>query len=337
VKAVRAAITAVGYFLPQERLTNTDLARILPVTEEWIAERTGVRERRILRDPDKGTAYLACQAATNLMSKGQIDPATVDLLILTTATPEYQYPATANIVSDRVGMKRCWGFDLMAGCSGFIFALNVARQFIERGTHKRIVVIGADKMSTIVDYSDSSTCILFGDGAGAVLLEPDDTGSGILDTCLYADGSGAKEIYQMAGGSARPASEETVRLRQHFVRMNGRGVFKLAVERMTEMVQEMLSRNQLNVDDIAFLVPHQANGRIIDAVGRRLGIQREKVMFILDRYGNTTAATLPLCLAEWENRLSRDDKLILVTFGAGFTWGGMYLKWAYDPAKKFKD
>jgi 3-oxoacyl-[acyl-carrier-protein] synthase III len=257
----------------------------------------------------------------------------VDLLIVTTATPEYQYPATANIVANWVGMNHSWSFDLMATCSGFIFALNVARLFIECGVHERVVVIGSDKMSTIVDDRDRNTSILFGDGAGAVLLEPDRAGAGILDARMYTDGSGAKEIYQIAGGSFRPASLETIDLRQHFVHMNGRAVFKVAVEKMAEVAEEILRRNRLRAEDLTFLVPHQANRRIIDATARRLGIGENKVMANLQRYGNTTTATIPICLAEWENRLKRGDNLVLVAFGAGFTWGGIYLKWAYDSPR----
>jgi 3-oxoacyl-[acyl-carrier-protein] synthase III len=333
IAGLRAAITAVACFLPDERLTNADLAKTFSTTEEWIFERSGIQERRVLRDPNKGSAYLASQAAKELLSKSQLDPATVDLLIVATATPEYQYPATANIVSNWVGMKHSWSFDLMGTCSGFIFALNVARMFIECGVHERVVVIGSDKMSTIVDYTDRNTSILFGDGAGAVLLEPDGAGAGILDARMYTDGSGAKEIYQIAGGSFRPASIETTRLRQHFVHMNGRAVFKVAVEKMADVAEEMMTRNRLSAEDLAFLVPHQANKRIIDATARRLGIGENKVMANLQRYGNTTTATIPICLAEWENRLKRGDNLVLVTFGAGFTWGGIYLKWAYDSPR----
>ncbi|HEU4717201.1 MAG TPA: beta-ketoacyl-ACP synthase III, partial [Bacteroidia bacterium] len=260
-------------------------------------------------------------------------PLSVELIIVATATPEHQFPATANIVSDMIGAKNAWSFDLMGACSGFLYALNVGRQFIESGAHKKVLVIGSDKMSTIVDYTDRRTCILFGDGAGCALLEPDTTGHGILDAHMYSDGAGKPNLFQLAGGSFRPASEETVRLRQHYISMNGQGVFKLAVEKMADAAEEMMRRNHLTADDIAFLVPHQANKRIIDATANRMGIGSEKVMLNIEKYGNTTTATLPICLTEWEKQLKTGDNIILATFGAGFTWGGMYVKWAYDGAK----
>lgn len=327
---VHAAITGVAHWVPEDRMTNADFERLVETSDEWIFSRTGIRERRILRDAKKGTAFMAAEAAKALFRKTRVDPESIELVILTTATPEFQYPATANLVSDWIGAKRAWSFDLMAGCSGFIFALNVARQFIENGAYRRILVIGADKMSSVVDYSDRRTCVLFGDGAGAVLVEPADEGLGLLDASLSVDGSGAELIYQPAGGSRLPASLHTVRARQHYVVMDGRAIFKVAVERMVGVSRELMDRNGLAAGDIAYLVPHQANRRIINAAATRLGLGPEKIMLNIDRYGNTTTATIPICLSEWEPKLKRGDNLIIVTFGAGLTWGALYVKWAYD-------
>lgn len=332
---LKAAITGVSCWLPEDKLTNADIEKMVDTTNEWILSRSGVMERRILRDPDKGSAYMGAQAALKLLREKNIDPMTIDLVIVSTATPDHQFPATANIVSDMIGAKAAWGFDLLGACSGFIYALNTGRQFIETGAHKRVLVIGTDKMSSIVDYTDRRTCILFGDGAGVALLEPDNSGVGILDARMYSDGSGKNHLYQLAGGSFRPASEETVRLRQHYISMNGQAVFKIAVEKMADVAEEMMVRNHLSADDIAFLVPHQANKRIIEATANRMGVGSEKVMLNIQKYGNTTTATLPICLTEWQDQLHRGDNIILTTFGAGFTWGGMYVKWAYDtPVKK---
>jgi 3-oxoacyl-[acyl-carrier-protein] synthase-3 len=331
---LRAAITGVSCWLPEDKLTNTDIEKMVDTTNEWILDRSGVHERRILRDPSKGSAFMGAEAAKSLFTKKNIDPLSIDLVICSTATPELQFPATANIISDLIGTKRAWSFDLMGACSGFIYALNVARQFIETGAHKRVLVIGTDKMSSIVDYTDRKTCILFGDGAGVALLEADETGSGILDARMYSDGSGRTHLFQPAGGSLKPATEETVRNREHFIKMNGQGVFKMAVEKMADVSEEMMLRNGLTSDDIAFLVPHQANKRIIEATANRMGIGNEKVMLNIQNYGNTTTATLPICLTEWESQLKRGDNIILTTFGAGFTWGGMYMKWAYDSEKE---
>lgn len=335
MNSVKAAITGVSCWLPEDRLTNADIEKMVDTTNEWILERSGVYERRILRDPGKGSSYMGAQAARALLQKMNIDPMSIDLVIVSTATPDYQFPATANIVADLIGAKKAWSFDLMGACSGFIYALNTGRQFIESGAHKRVLVVGADKMSTIVDYTDRRTCILFGDGAGAVLLEPDQSGTGILDARMYADGSYRSYLFQEAGGSVNPASEETVRKKQHFIFMNGQAVFKVAVERMADVAEEMMLRNHLGADDVAFLVPHQANKRIIEATANRMGLSNDKVMLNIQKYGNTTTATLPICLTEWESQLRRGDNIILTTFGAGFTWGGMYVKWAYDtPAAK---
>ncbi|HET6990958.1 MAG TPA: beta-ketoacyl-ACP synthase III [Bacteroidia bacterium] len=334
MNTIKASITGISCWLPEDRLTNSDIEKMVDTNNEWILERSGVSERRILRDPDKGSAYMGAEAVKLLLEKKNIDPMTIDLIICSTATPEMQFPATATIISDLIGTKRAWSFDLKGACSGFIYSLNVARQFIETGAHKRVLVIGTDKMSSIVDYTDRATCILFGDGAGAALLEPDTTGTGILDARMYSDGSGRFSLYQPAGGSLRPATEETVRNREHFIKMNGQGVFKMAVEKMADVSEEMMLRNNLESKDIAFLVPHQANKRIIEATAHRMGIGNEKVMLNIQKYGNTTTATLPICLTEWENQLKRGDNIILTTFGAGFTWGGMYIKWAYDKVKR---
>ncbi len=330
MKTTRAAITGIECWLPEDKLTNADIEKIVNTTNEWILDRSGVSERRILKDPDKGTAYMGAEAVKKLLAKKNIDPLTIDLIICATATPEMPFPATANIIADMVGAKRCWGFDLLGACSGFIYALNVGRQFIETGAHKRILVIGSDKMSGIVDYSDRKTCILFGDAAGVALLEPDDNGNGIQDARMYSDGSGRNQLFMPAGGSLRPASIETVNNKEHFIKMNGQGVFKMAVEKMADVSEEMMQRNGLSADDVAFLVPHQANKRIIEATANRMGIGNEKVMLNIQKYGNTTTATLPICLTEWESQLKKGDNIILTTFGAGFTWGGMYIKWAYD-------
>ncbi len=332
--STRAAITGVACWLPEDKLTNADIEKMVDTTNEWIIERSGVQERRILRDPNKGSAYMGAEAVKLLFEKKNIDPMSIDLIICSTATPEMQFPATANIISDMIGAKRAWSFDLKGACSGFIYALNVGRQFIETGAHQRVLIIGTDKMSSIVDYTDRATCILFGDGAGAALLEPDTTGTGILDARMYSDGSGRFSLYQPAGGSLRPATEETVRNREHFIKMNGQGVFKMAVEKMADVSEEMMVRNNLLAKDISFLVPHQANKRIIEAAANRMGIENEKVMLNIQKYGNTTTASLPICLSEWESQLKRGDNIILTTFGAGFTWGGMYVKWAYDKVKK---
>ena len=330
----RAAITGVSCWVPEDKLTNADLEKMIDTTNEWILDRSGVSERRILRDPDKASAYLGTQAALSLLRKMNADPMTIDLLILSTATPDYQFPATANIVADAIGAKRSWSFDVMGACSGFLYALNVGKQFIESGAHKRVMIVGADKMSTIVDYTDRRSCILFGDGAGAVMLEADESGNGMIDARMYSDGSATELLYQKSGGSRNPASVETVNNKEHFISMAGQQVFKVAVEKMADVAEEIMQRNGLTGDDIAYLVPHQANKRIIDATANRMGVGAEKVMLNIQKYGNTTTATLPICLTEWESKLKKGDNLVLTTFGAGFTWGAIYLKWAYDYNNK---
>lgn len=324
-----ASITGVASYVPDYILGNDELEKMVDTTNEWIMSRCGVSERRILKDKDKATAFMAAEAAKKILIKKNISPLDIELIIVATVTPDYQYPATANIVADMIGATNAWGFDIQAACSSFLFALQTASKFIETGTHKKILVIGSDKMSSIVDYTCRKTSILFGDGAGAVLLEPSIDFTGIIDAKLYTDGSGKKYLYQPAGGSLMPASIETVTNKQHFVEMDGKAVFKIAVVKMAEVAAEMMERNNLSSDDIAFLVPHQANKRIIEATANRMGISMEKVMLNIHKYGNTTSATLPLCLAEWEHQLKKGDNLILTTFGAGFTWGGMFIKWSY--------
>jgi 3-oxoacyl-[acyl-carrier-protein] synthase-3 len=326
---ITAAITGVGSYLPDYILTNEELERTIDTTNEWIMSRSGISERRILKDKDKASAYMAAEAAKQLLSKKGLSPLDIELIIVATVTPDHQYPATANIVADMIGAKNAWGFDIQAACSSFIYALTTASKFIESGAHKKVLVIGSDKMSSIVDFTCRKTAILFGDGAGAVLLEPTTDGTGILDSRMYSDGSGKKYLYQPAGGSLMPSSIETVTNKEHFVVMDGPAVFKVAVIKMAEVAAEMMERNHLTSDDVAFLVPHQANKRIIEATANRMGVSMDKVMLNIQKYGNTTSATLPLCLAEWEHQLKKGDNLILTTFGAGFTWGGLYLKWSY--------
>ena len=327
-----AAITAIGHYLPEDRLTNADLEKMVDTSDEWIRTRTGVSERRILRDPDKATAFMASEAANELLDKRGITADEIDLIILATASPDMLFPATACLVQAEIGATNAWGFDLLSACSGFLFALNVGSQFVASGKHQKVLVIGSDAMSRITDYTDRSTCVLFGDGAGAVLLEPDSEGYGLLDSVAYIDGKGAPFLHMKAGGSLRPATHETVDNRWHFVSQVGRQVFKHAVVGMADAAAEIMERNGLEGDDVRFLVPHQANLRIIDATTRRMGIEPEKVMLNIERYGNTTTATIPLCLHDWEADLKRGDNLVLAAFGGGFSWGASYVKWAYDGA-----
>jgi 3-oxoacyl-[acyl-carrier-protein] synthase-3 len=326
---ITAAITGVSAYVPDYVLRNGELEQMVDTTNEWIMTRCGVSERRILKDKDKASAFMAAEAAQKLLAKNFISPLDIELIIVATVTPDHAYPATANIVADMIGAVNAWGFDVQAACSSFLSALNTASKFIESGTHKKILVIGSDKMSSIVDYSCRKTSILFGDAAGAVLLEPSTDGSGVIDTRMYADGSGKKYLYQPAGGSLIPASLDSVLNKQHFVNMDGQSVFKVAVVKMADVAEEIMQRNDLSADDVAFLTPHQANKRIIEATANRMGISMDKVMLNIHKYGNTTSATIPLCLTEWESQLKKGDNIILTTFGAGFTWGGMYIKWSY--------
>lgn len=325
----RAAITAVGHYLPDERLTNADLEQMVETSDEWIRTRTGIRERRILRDDDRACAYMATEAAKDLLQKSGIDPATIDAIIVATVTPDMFFPATACLVQDKIGADGAWGFDLSAACSGFLFALTTGARFIESGQHERVLVIGSDKMSSITDFTDRTTCILFGDGAGAVLLEPGDGEVGLIDAVHYADGSKWELLCMHGGGSLNPPTHETVDEKMHYLRQEGRAVFRYAVNAMAGACEEVMERNDLCSDDVHYLVPHQANKRIIDAAAQRMGLADDQVMLNIGRYGNTTAATIPLCLHDWEQELRQGDNLILATFGGGFTWGASYLKWAY--------
>ncbi len=324
-----AAITAVQGYLPEFRLTNQVLETLVDTNDAWITERTGIKERRILTGKDQGLSTMAAAAVKGLCAKRGIDPMEIDLLICCTVTADMQFPATANIVCDMVGAKNAWGFDLNAACSGFLYGLTTGSQFIETGKYRKVVVVGGDKMSSIIDYTDRATCIIFGDGAGAVLLEPNTEGLGIIDAILRSDGSGCQYLHQKAGGSRRPATERTVEAREHFVYQEGKAVFKFAVTNMADVSAEIMEKNGLKSEDVAWLVPHQANKRIIDATAHRMGLDDSRVMVNIEKFGNTTSGTLPLCLWEWEPRLKKGDNIILSAFGGGFTWGAVYLKWAY--------
>lgn len=333
---MRAAITGVGGFVPDYVLTNDELSRMVDTNDDWIMTRIGIKERRILKGKGKGSSDLGVEAVKELLLKTNTAPDEVDLVVCATVTPDMQFPATANVISDKLGIKNAISFDLNAGCSGFLYALATASKFIESGTHKKVIVVGTEKMSSIVDYTDRSTCPIFGDGAGAVLIEPSEDEFGIMDSITQVDGMGRKHLHQKAGGSVNPASHETVDAREHFIYQEGQPVFKYAVSKMADVSVEMMKRHNMSPDDLAWLVPHQANMRIIEATARRMGIKREQVMINIQRYGNTTAATLPLCLWEWEKQLNKGDNIILATFGAGFTWGSMYVKWSYDSLERPK-
>ena len=323
-----AAITAIGGFVPEDRLTNADLEKIVDTNDEWIRTRTGIEERRILKGAGKATSDLAVPVVEEICKRRGISPMEIDCLIVATVTPDMFFPATANIVCDKVGAKNAWGFDMSAACSGFLYALTTGTMYIESGRFKKVVVIGADKMSSIVDYSDRTTCIIFGDGAGGVLLEPNYEGYGVLDSILKSDGSGRAHLHMKAGGSLKPSSFETVAAKEHYIYQEGQAVFKFAVKGMADVSAELLERNNLKADDIAWLVPHQANKRIIDATSHRMGLDDAKVMVNIQRYGNTTAGTIPLCLWDWRDKLRKGDNLILAAFGGGFTWGATWVKWA---------
>ncbi|MEE9289346.1 MAG: beta-ketoacyl-ACP synthase III [Bacteroidota bacterium] len=332
----RATITGVGHYVPDKILSNADLEKIVETSDEWIRTRTGIRERRILEHG--ATSDLSIKAASQLLKQRGIGAEEIDLIIVATVTPDMMFPATACIVQDKIGAKKAWGFDLSAACSGFVYALVVGAQFIESGTHRKVLVIGADKMSAVTDYANRDTCVIFGDAAAAVLLEPsDDPELVILDHVLYADGSGASYLYQKAGGSLNPASHETVDQRWHYLYQDGKAVFKIAVIGMADVSLEIMQRNNLTPDNIDWLVPHQANLRILDACADRIGLDRSRVMINIDRFGNTTAATIPLCLSEyWQcGKLRKGQTLIMSTFGAGYTWGAILMKWSFDNPEKF--
>ncbi len=328
---ITAAITAVGGYVPEHKLTNFDLEKMVDTTDEWIRTRSGIEERRILKGEGKGVSEMAAPAVLDLCKKRGIDPAEIDCIIVATVTADMLFPATANIVSHKIGAVNAFGFDVSAACSGFLYTLTLGASMIESGRYKKVVVVGADKMSAIVDYTDRTTCILFGDGAGCVLLEPSENGYGVKDSLLKSDGAGCEFLKMKAGGSAYPASIETVTNKEHNIYQEGKTVFKFAVKGMADVSAELLERNHLTGDDIAWLVPHQANLRIIDATAKRMGLPAEKVMINIQRYGNTTSATIPLCLWEWENQLKKGDKLVFAAFGGGFTWGATLIEWAYDP------
>ena len=331
MEKIRAAITGIHAWVPEYRLTNHELSKMVDTSDEWIMQRVGIRERHILKGEGLGSSDLGEKAVKGLLEKTGTSPEEIDLLICATITPDMNFPATANIISDKVGIKNAFSFDVGAACSGFLFALQTAAAYVETGRFKKVIVVGADKMSSITDYSDRTTCPLFGDAAGAVLLEPTTEETGVMDYLFHTDGSGRKFLHIKAGGSVKPASHETIEAKEHFVYQEGQSVFKFAVVNMADVAVEIMHRNNLKPEDIAWLVPHQANLRIIEATGKRMGLTPEKIMINIENYGNTTAATIPLCLWEYENRLRKDDILILAAFGGGFTWGSIYLKWAYDP------
>ncbi len=327
---ITAAITGVQGYVPDYILTNHELVTMVDTSDEWITSRTGIRERRILKGKDKGTSVMGIEAVKGLLKKTNTDPKDIDLLICATVTPDMQFPATANIIADAVGAVNAFNYDINAACSGFIYSLVTAAKFIESGQYKKVIVVGADKMSSIIDYTDRATCIIFGDGAGAVMLEPNTEGFGVIDAILKSDGTGAQYLHQKAGGSRRPATHDTVDRKEHFVYQEGQAVFKFAVTNMAEVSAAVMDRNHLKPEDIAWLVPHQANKRIIEATAQRMNLPEEKVMLNIHKYGNTTSGTIPLCLWEYESKLKRGDNLILSAFGGGFTWGAIYVKWAYD-------
>lgn len=328
MKKITAAITGVQGYVPDYVMTNEELSTLVDTSDEWILSRTGIKERRVMKDG--ASSDMAAAAVAQLLEKKGIDPMDIELVICATVTPDYPFPSTANVVCDKVGMKNAWGYDCIAACSGFIYALSTGAQFIETGRHKKVIVIGVDKMTSILDYEDRTTCVIFGDGAGAVLLEPNEEGLGIMDFILKSDGSGRQYLIQPAGGSANPPTHQTVDDRMHFVKQEGKAVFKFAVTNMADVSAEIMEKNNLSSEDVDWLVPHQANLRIIDATANRMGLPKEKVMINIEKYGNTTAGTLPLCLWDYESQLKKGDTLILSAFGGGFTWGAVYLKWAYN-------
>lgn len=330
MQKTNVAITAVGGYVPEYILTNKMLETMVDTTDEWIVTRTGIKERRILKGEGLGSSDMGAEAVKDLCKKRGIDPAEIDCVICATVTPDMVFPATANIIADKTGINNAFSFDIGAACSGFLFAVTTGVSLIESGRYNKVIVVGVDKMSSILDYSDRTTCVIFGDGAGAVLLEKNEEGNGIMDSLLKSDGSGRKHLHMKAGGSVKPSTIETVLAKEHFLYQEGQAVFKFAVKGMADISYDLMQRNNLTADDIAWLVPHQANLRIIDATSSRMGLPTEKVMINIQKYGNTTAGTIPLCLWEWEKKLKKGDNVILAAFGGGFTWGATWLKWAYD-------
>jgi 3-oxoacyl-[acyl-carrier-protein] synthase III len=327
---IRAAITGINGWVPPDILTNEELTRMVDTSDEWIMTRTGIRERHIQKGEGLGTSDMGAEAVKGLLAKTGTSPDEIDLVICATVTPDMMFPATANLISHKTGILNAFSFDMNAACSGLLYAIVTASKFVETGAYKKVIVVGADKMSSITDYTSRETCILFGDAAGALLLEPTEEEVGIMDSLLFSDGSGMPYLHMKAGGSLRPASYETIAAKEHFIYQEGQPVFKFAVTKMADISAEIMEKNNLKAEDVSFLVPHQANLRIIDATARRMGIGKEKVMINIDHYGNTTGATIPLCLWEWEKQLKKGDNLILAAFGGGFTWGSIWVKWAYN-------
>jgi len=336
IPSPRAAITAVHGYVPPDLLTNADLARMVDTTDAWITERTGIKERHILKGEGLGTSHMAAEAVRGLLEKTHTRPEDVDLLICATTTPDLQFPSTANLICDMVGIRNVGSFDVQAACSGFLYSLTIGAQFIAAGTARKVIVVGADKMSSIIDYTDRATCVLFGDAAGAVLLEPDEQGYGIMDSLIRSDGSGWIHLHQKAGGSRMTPTPETIAARLHYVHQEGAAVYKFAIAKMAEVSGEIMARNNLRGDMIDWLVPHQANKRIIESTAERMGLPMDRVMVTIDKFGNTTNATIPLCLWDYEKRLKAGNKLVLAAFGGGFTWAGLYVQWAYDGASAAK-
>ena len=331
MSTITAAITAVGGYVPEYVLTNKILATMVDTNDEWITSRTGIKERRILKEQGQGTSFMAIKAAEQLLSKNNINPEDIDMVIMATATPDMPVAATGVYVASQIGAVNAFSYDLSAACSGFLFGMSTAARYIESGRYKKVLLIGADKMSSIVDYTDRTTCIIFGDGAGAVLFEPNLEGLGLQDEILCSDGVGRPSLKIDAGGSILPPSNQTIADKQHYVHQDGKTVFKFAVSKMADVSEKIMQRNNLTGDDVSWLVPHQANKRIIDATSRRMNLPQDKVMLNIHRYGNTTSATLPLCLFDYENQLKKGDNIVFAAFGGGFTWGSIYVKWAYDP------
>lgn len=327
---ITAAITCVHGYVPEYVLSNAELEKMVDTTDEWITTRTGIKERRLLKTPGLATSDMGVEAVNGLLKKRGITAEEIELIIFATVTPDLIFPSSACILADKIGAKNAWGYDLAAACSGFLFALETGSKFIESGKYKKVLVVGGDKMSSIIDYTDRNTCIIFGDGLGCVLLEPNEEGCGIVDSILKVDGNGRHYLHQKAGGSLKPPTHETVDAREHYVYQDGKTVFKFAVTGMADVSAQIMERNQLTADDITWLVPHQANLRIIDATAERMGLGRDKVMINIDHFGNTTNGTIPLLLWEWENKLKKGDNLVLSAFGGGFTWGSIYVKWAYN-------
>jgi 3-oxoacyl-[acyl-carrier-protein] synthase-3 len=328
---IKAAITGVGAYLPSYVLNNDELSRMVDTTDEWIMQRIGIKERRILKEKGRATSYMGAKAVKELLEKTGTDPLSIQVLICATITGDMHFPATGNLISEKAGLANAFSFDVGAACSGFVFALETGRRFIESGAYNKVIVVGADMMSSIVDYEDRTTCPLFGDAGAAVLLEPTEENYGIIDSILAVDGSGVKHLHMHAGGSLHPPTHATIDARQHFIFQEGQAVFKMAVSKMSDVSVEIMHRNNLTHEDIRFLVPHQANMRIIEATARRMEINKDQVMINIQKYGNTTAATIPLCLWDYEKQLKKGDNIILASFGAGFTWGSIYVKWAYNP------